>query len=83
MVPGGSQGNLIFIRGVGNFSFTPNSDPAAVAPSATSTCGRTAPISAASQGRHAVEWAALGFSWIRRLLPRTDFHRKCLTALVT
>ena len=29
VVPGGSQGNLIFIRGVGNFSFTPNSDPAA------------------------------------------------------
>ncbi len=29
VVSGGSQGNLIFIRGVGNFSFTANSDPAA------------------------------------------------------
>lgn len=29
IVAGGSQGNLIFIRGVGNFSYTANSDPAA------------------------------------------------------
>lgn len=29
VVQPGSQGNLVFIRGVGNFSFTPNSDPAA------------------------------------------------------
>ena len=28
IVSGGSQGNLIFIRGVGNFSYTANSDPA-------------------------------------------------------
>ena len=28
-VPASGQGNFIFIRGVGNFSFTPNSDPAA------------------------------------------------------
>ena len=28
-IPNSSQGNFIFVRGVGNFSFTPNSDPAA------------------------------------------------------
>ena len=28
VVASSSQGNLVFIRGVGNFSFTPNSDPA-------------------------------------------------------
>ena len=62
---------------------SPSSAWAAVAPSNTSTSGRTSASSDSTQGRQAPTSSRFGRSWSRRLLPGAGRHLKCFTTLVT
>jgi len=61
----------------------PSSACAAVAPSATTSRGRSADSSASSHGLHAPTSRASGLAWMRRLPFGDGVHLKCFTALVT
>src|SRR6478736_3316253 len=61
----------------------PNKAFPAVAPSATTTRGRTADSSAVNQGEQAAIFLVVGFWCSRRGPLSVLFHLKCFTALVT